>query len=228
MLAAWLILVLLSIATGVVIHLSLRCFSNQAELRAVKRRKRAWLYELRLYADEPALIARAQLSLLKDNLRHMAILLKPLAVLAVPLGLIFFLLAAIHGKRPLPPGEPATLTVRLASPFPSEAPRVEAPAGITVETPPVRIPAASEVSWRIRPAGEISGIVRIHCAGETVEQTVRAGSGPLFQWPWTARGNRIRSVEIGYPEAGWAWLLWFMGTSLATVLVLNRRYGVSL
>ena len=228
MLAAWLILVLLSVAAGVLIHLALRRFSNQAELRAVKRRKKAWLYELRLYVDEPALIARAQLALLRDNLRHIAILGRPLLVLAAPLILVYYALDGLHGRRPLAPGQPATLTVRLASPFPAEAPRLEAPAGIAVETPAVRIPAVNEVSWRIRPLGEMSGSVRIHLADETVEQPVRAGAGPLFQWPWRISGHQIRSVEIAYAEAGWGWIFWFMAISVATVLILNRRYGISL
>lgn len=151
-----------------------------------------------------------------------------LLVLAAPLILVYYALDGLHGRRPLAPGQPATLTVRLASPFPAEAPRLEAPAGIAVETPAVRIPVVNEVSWRIRPLGEMSGSVRIHLADETVEQPVRVGAGPLFQWPWRISGDQIRSVEIAYAEAGWGWIFWFMAISVATVLILNRRYGISL
>jgi hypothetical protein len=224
---AWLVLILVSIATGVLIHLVLRRFSNQAALQEVKRRKKAWMYELRLYVDEPKLIARAQLALFKDNLRHIAILGKPLLVLALPTLLVFVLLDAAYSRRPLTPGDPVTLTVRLASPFPAVPPRLETPEGITVETPPVRIPAENEVSWRIRPAHAVTGTFRIRLADETLEYPIRAGTGSVFQSPWVARGKRIQEVAIPYPEAGWAWLWWFTGISLATVLILNRRFGVS-
>ncbi len=185
------------------------------------------MYELRLYVDEPKLIWQAQRALFLDNLRHMAILGKPLLILAVPMVLLFVVLDAAYGRKPLRPGEAATLTVRVTSPLPSAAPRLEVPEGIAVETPPVRIPAMKEVSWRIRPAHAVSGDIRIQLGAADVTYPIRAGSGTVFRSPWQQGAGVIESVEIPYPDAGWAWIWWFTVVSLATVVVLNFRYGVS-
>jgi hypothetical protein len=77
---------------------------------------------------------------------------------------------------------------------------LEAPAGIVVETPGVRIPRDRAISWRVRPLRASSGNFRLHLENRTVAANL------LLHDP------AIRSIEIRYPRAtilGFSWLVWF-------------------
>ena len=64
--------------------------SNRAALAAAMNRLRAHLMELRLFADEPALVWTAQWDLLKANGVFLWHMLRPLALLALPAGLLMW------------------------------------------------------------------------------------------------------------------------------------------
>src|SRR5947209_14740669 len=127
--------------------------SNQKAIRAAKRKVQAHLYELRLFTDEPALVWQAQKALLWANLRYIGLMLVPAVLLTIPMGILFVHLEAFYGMSPLPVGREAIVTMKLTYPLVASetAPTLEAPAGIIVETPAVRVMGEREVSWRVRP-----------------------------------------------------------------------------
>ena len=141
----------IAIATGLAMLWVFGRFSNAEQAALAKRKIRANLYAFRLYADEPALIFRAQKQLLLWNARYLASMLRPTAVLLVPATLLMFGLDAVYGHRPLSPGEPAIVTAQFsaASDVGSLAPTLEG-RGIAVETPCVRIPTERQFCWRVR------------------------------------------------------------------------------
>ncbi len=241
----------LGVLAGVGMLWVFRRTSNQAAIRQVKRQLQAHLYELRLFADEPALIWRAQAGLLAANARYLGLMLVPALVLTAPMAILFAHLEAFYGLEPLPLGQPALVTVQMnAALDPRLPPRLEAPDGIAVETPAVRDLEARQVSWRIRPLAPVSGYLRVVLPGEAVEKSVAAGSGPRYlssrrvrpalDLIWHPAERRLPAgvidwVEVGYPPAKvhWLgmdlpWLVWLLGFSLLSALVLKRRFGVSL
>ena len=70
------VLVPISVLFGVAVLWVFSRISNQQRIREVKCLIRAHLYELRLVTDEPALVWRAQLALLRDNVRYLALALR--------------------------------------------------------------------------------------------------------------------------------------------------------
>ena len=227
---------------------TVRRFSDQAAISAVKRRLRAHLYELRLFADEPALIWRAQWQLLRFNLRYLRLMLRPALILAAPMILLLVHLDAFYGHAPLPVGRPAVLTVQITGAGGSA--RLEAPAGVAVETPAVRAASARQMSWRLRPLREVSGKLRLVFPHRAVEKQIEAGQkrryvsdrrvsslGDLLFNPGEPRLTEpgIAWIEVRYPPAGvrvgsleFHWLLWFLAVSLAAAWVLKGRLGVAL
>jgi hypothetical protein len=108
----------------------------------------AHVLSFRLFLDEPGLIFRAQLDLLRENLRLLRQIAIPCAVLGAVFALAFSSLDGAFGHGTLPVG---TATVISAS---SEVPL---PHGIVAETPAVRIPRLHQVVWRVHSTREFAG-----------------------------------------------------------------------
>lgn len=225
--------------------------SNQPAIRATKRRLQARLYEFRLFVDEPRLIWQAQAELLRDNLRYIGLMLAPTAILAVPTLLLIDHLNAFYELAPLQPGNSADITVQLKRPIEiHDSPAMlAAPDGFIVETPPIRVVAKQQISWRIRPVRPSSGILRVTALGETATKSISAGRAPqylsrrrgssnldVFWHPAEPRlsSDAIAWIEVDYPDASidllgvkWNWIVWLLIISMATALLLKRVFDVS-
>jgi len=202
-------LIPVSLIYGFAAALALRRFSDREAVRASINRMIAHLYEFRLFIDTPSLIFRAQMDLLRENLRLLRLILLPCAMLAVFFVALFPQLDAWYGHTPLPPGEPSVITAQFDDAV------LEAPAGIAVETPPVHSVHDHEVSWRVRPLGKVSGELRLRHDGHLIVKQIVVGSG------WID-GYTGRGVGIHYPrrtvfEANW--MVWFFLLSGIAALV---------
>ena len=242
-------LALISAASGIGMLWVFQKTSNQVRIKAVKRLVQAHLLELRIYRDEPGVMWRAQKSLLAANLRYMALMLQPALFLAIPFAILLVHLDAFYGRAPLTVGAETIVTMGLRGPA-GNAPDLEAPAGVAVETPGVRAVDLGQVSWRIRPLSQVSGLLRIRMGGDAVEKSIEAGAGPRFVagrkvnslWDavWHPDEARIAVpnvdwVEVRYPEATveWLgirmhWLIWFIVVSMVAALLLKKRFRVTL
>lgn len=218
----------ISIGAGIAMLWAFGRFSDQERITLAKRKLKAYLYAFRLFADEPALILRAQKQLLIWNGRYLALMLRPAAVMLIPSVILLVQLDAVYGRRPLAAGEATIVTAHLDGDLGVLAPSLESK-GVAVETPAVRIPAEHQVCWRVRAIGRRSGSVILRVAGSSVSKTVAIGSG------WHYLGDRPfgRRIEVSYPAAsvnllgfGVHWLVWFVSVSLLTMLAFRRRFGV--
>jgi hypothetical protein len=244
----WAGLTVYSILAGLGMLWVFRRISDQAGLRAVKRKVHAYLLEMRVYADEPAATWRAQKSLLAANLRYMALALRPALWMVVPLGLLLIHLEAFYGRAPLEVGRPALIMAGVRDA--EAAPELHPPAGIEVTAPPVRLLEDRQVCWRISPRRPVSSEVQFEFNGRTIGKSIEAGGGPRF-----VAGRRVSSalaalwnpdeprlplgevqwVEIAYPEARFLvfglrihWLVWFFVISMLSALIFRKRFGVTL
>jgi hypothetical protein len=242
-------LALISAACGVAMLWVFQKTSNQTAIHTAKRRVQAHLLELRIYRDEPGVMWQAQKSLLAANLRYMALMLQPALVMALPFAILLVHLDAFYGRAPLPIGAEAIVTMGVQRPG-ETAPVLEAPPGLAVETPAVRVLDQDQISWRIRPRTPLSGLLRIRIEGGAVEKRIEAGLEPCFvpgrkvSSLWDALWHpdeprittpRIDWVEIRYPGARiqWLgirmhWLVWFIVVSMLAALLLKKRFNVVL
>ena len=215
-----------------------RC-SNVSKLRAAGNRILAHLLELRLFAAEPALVMRAQRDLLTANLQFLRFATVPSLFLLVPFAIVLIGMNALFGCAPLQIGKPAIVTLEYRTLPGIALPRAQltAPAGILVETPPVRIPAVSQISWRVRPVRSVTGEFLIFCDGQRMRKSV--SSNPGLQWLSDTRAGSLglfllhplelplfhsiaKSISVSYPSAlvlHLNWLIWFSVASLAGFLV---------
>jgi len=168
--------------TGMLLFLVFRRFTNIAAVRTLKRKRSAHVLSLYLFGDDPALSLRSLGQIAKANGALLLHALPPLLIAAPLVTAIAVNLNEFFTQTPLADGGAAVLTVRLGSfqaPQPCDA-SVQAPAWLHVDLPPVHIPAASEISWRIRATSPGHGFVEIACNGERVTKEIDARAAPRY------------------------------------------------
>lgn len=241
----------LSIVVGVVMLWVFGLTSDQNAIEKTKKRLQAYLLELRLYGDDPSMIWQSQKSLLTTNLRYMGLMLKPAIYLTVPMVILLFHMDSFYGLKPLRVSEPMVVTVQVSGEIANDtvAPSLTAPAGITVETPAVRVLELGQFSWRIRPTRETSGNLKFSWEGHgSWEKSVASGDRWLYlnhRRVSTSLASLMHPgedllgvagvewVEILYPAATielWGvdlhWLIWFFVISMVSAYLLKGYFKV--
>jgi len=173
---AWAGVAALALVTAVLAMLIFRYTSNQRAIRRIKDLIISHLLEVALYRDDLRVVLRAEGAILRDNLRYLACALVPLACMVIPVGLLLIQGELRYGHRPLEAGERAIVSVKLGPGGGGvDTAAISAPPGVTVETPPLRIPALREVDWRVR--AEKAGVydLRLTNAGSQFSKRIVVG-----------------------------------------------------
>ena len=230
-------------AVGLIVY---KLTSNQPAIRRAKDGIKAQMLAIKLFGDEPGNIFAALLSIFGCSLRMLRYSLVPLAVMIVPFILIVAQLALRYHWRPVRIDEPVVVTAEFSAStdLAREVPVLIAPEGVTVETPPVRVPAESKVYWRVR--GSLAGehALRIRIGDHEEEKTLtvgrgfrsvnaertRAGSWRTLLYPAEPpipAGRAVEAVSIAYPVRDeWvggvgAWIAWLILCSWILAFVLK-------
>lgn len=227
----------LSILLGASIVWTFRRTTDRQAVRAAVNRIQAHLLEFWLFVDEPSLVWKSWRGLIVAIGRLYRLLLAPLLMVSIPMVPLFFFLEEIYGSLPLPVDKPALVTLGMSRPLDeiSPLPGLQAPAGISIESPPVRVWSARQVSWRIRPLRPLSGELQWVVSGKNTTKKIRAGPGFHYHSRRRVRSLRdlirypteeplpagpIEWIEISYPSASVPalgldlhWSLWFIALS---------------
>ena len=247
-------LTLVSSVVGILAVWALGRLSNQEAIRRVRTRISGNVLGLRLFRRDVGVVLGLQRRILRDTLQYMAQLTIPALVVLGPVALVMAQLDLRFAVRPLRPGETALVTVRVRDRAAlNGSVRLEAPAGVAIETPGVRVADRREVTWRVRAldagvhalsvsiagdeavtkqlaAGADWGVVpRTRTGLGAVDQLLHPGEAPI------APDRTVEAIEVGYPPLdlelfGWrfGWLTAFLLTSLASGLAAKGLLGVAL
>lgn len=202
-------LIPVSVIYGLLAALLFRRFSDEPSIRVTTNRMMAHVLEFRLFLDSPTLVWRAQRDLFRENLRLLRLILLPCAILALTFIILFPQLDAMYGHAPLTIGVPSVVTAPL-----DEVAVLQAPAGISVETPAIRDIHDHEVSWRVRPLGRAAGDLQIRSHGRLLTKQIVAGGGLI-------NGFTSQKIRILYPPTailGVNWMIWFFLLSSAAAI----------
>ncbi len=245
----------ISFLTGLAILPVFGKFSDKTKLLLAKRKIRAALYEFRLFGDEPRLVFRAQGQLLLWNARYLGLVLRPAAIVFIPILVLLLQMDILYGHRALRVGESAIVTAQMTKGINLSAASPELRSNtIQVETPPIRIPDEHRVLWRVRAISTGHDSLALQLPRndgkfDAVHKDVQVGSGlrylsqrrvaSLFDWlfdPGERRlpaSGQVRSIDIQYPAAefsifglGMPWIVWFVIVSWTTMFALRKRFGV--
>jgi uncharacterized membrane protein (DUF106 family) len=170
-----------SFLTGFFMLLIFRYTSNQEGIGQVKDRIKAHLFEFRLYKDDFGILLSAQKNILLYTVKYMKHLVKPVLFMILPVAIILIQLEGWFGYIPLKLGESTVVSVKIAREGAELLSNISirAEKGLTVETPPLRIPLEREVAWRVR-ADELGEHKLIfNAAGHTLQKRVIVNDGRL-------------------------------------------------
>ena len=200
-------------------------------LRQTVHRLQAHLLEFWLFVDEPALVWKSWKGLLIANARLYRLLLAPLLILSIPMTPLFFVLDSVYGSAPLAVGNPALVTLGFDRPLErlSSIPQLQAPDGIAVESPAVRVFSQRQVSWRIRPRRPLSGKLQWTLDGHKVEKSVTAGPG--LRLHARRRGRALSELirnpsETPLPAGPVEWIEVVYPSATVKLLGLNAHWSV--
>ena len=180
-LGPWPVMIEVSFLTGLLMLAIFGATSNQDGIRQAKNRIKAHLLELRLYQDSLAQQLKSQGRILAANGRYIVYALKPMLVMIIPVLLILVQLNLWFGSRSLRVGEAALVKLKLAegnSPLGADV-RLEAPPGLDIETPPLRIEDEREIDWRVKARSEGEHALIFHSGGAAFTKTVSVGRRPM-------------------------------------------------
>jgi len=242
-------LAIMSLGTAIAMLLVVRATSNQPALEAVKRRIHAAFFEIRLFNDDLRAIFRAQKEILRYNATYLRLLLVPMVWMVVPLALIIAQLQFRYGYQGLAAGRPVLLTAHLRS---GERARLDAPAGIRVESDSIWFPAAKEMTWRIVPETPGDHIVTLRVGNEAFTKAIHVSNGLAKRSPrrLTAgfvnevlypaepplpAGGPVDAIRVAYLEGdidvfAWKlnWMVVFFVLSIVFAFVLRKPFGVTM
>ncbi|MFQ5706554.1 MAG: hypothetical protein ACE5HO_03845 [bacterium] len=181
-----------SFVTGIVMLFVFKATSDQAGIKKAKNVVKAHFLAIRLYRDDISLMFETMKNIIVSNLLYMKKSLRPMLFLIIPVGLILIQLGSRYEYRPLRVGERTVLTLRLDRTATLEdlsAVEMELPAGLSVETPPVRIEQLQEIDWRIKAEQPGSYEVAFKLAGRSVKKRIDVVDRLISVAPQIARGK---------------------------------------
>ena len=243
-------LLFISILSGVVLLLIYGRVSNQAGLRAVKRKIGACILEAVIYRHDLHVSLRAQGRMFLHGFRYFGFALLPILILMVPCLILLAGLNVRYGALPFKVGDHALVSAVVASGTELRAVRLSQVPGVKV-SPPDRDLQARKISWRVD--FEAAGQPRLDLtlpSGQVTQQLFAGGPAPLISsgsyssWFWTLLfpgGVRLPSslgleaVETQYPEARYNllglelhWVVVFLIVSILAGLVGSKFFDVEI
>lgn len=216
-----------------------RRWSDAEQLRTAANRIVAHLFELELFAEEPAVVLRAQGDLFIANAKLLRQVALPSLVLIVPFSILVITLDAVCSRAPLQPGRPAIVTVQCRVRGATRLPpaKLDVPAGFQIETPPVRVPMSSQISWRIRPLRSVRGDLKVLLGSRSISKSISSAAG--LQWLSDIRAGSlldflihplelpysdtaVQYISVVYPAAtvfNLNWMVWFLAASFVPPVI---------
>ncbi len=247
----WALLVVSSL-TGVLMLWIFGKVSDQATIGVLRDRVRGHLLGIRLFGDDLRTLFRLQWRLLRDNAIYLRYALLPMLIMLLPVLLVMTQLNLFFDKQPLAVGQTAIVKVKVRDAQTlADGVTLDVPAGVVVETPPVRSAAILEVAWRIRADETGAHRMRILADGDPVEKELRVGGGwgatsalrsagllDLLLYPGEApilAASGITAIEVTYDALPLSvfgfeihWLIVFFVVSLAAGFALKGPLGVEI
>jgi hypothetical protein len=243
-------ILVVSLLTAVAMLVVVRTTSDQARLTAVRRSMYACLFEIRLFNDDLSAMMRALREMLRHDLRYLRLSLAPALWLIAPLALLVSQLNFHYSYTGLEIGSPALVKVRVQQL--AEAPILEAPPGIRIETPGVGIPSLGETVWRIAAERPGDYELQVHVGAASFTKTVRVSGAIVRRSPLRVEnrlldqllypaepplpaGAPVQSIAVTYPRRGVSvlgrethWMIVFFVLSMMFAIGLKRRFNVVL
>jgi hypothetical protein len=246
------IVVGISLVTGLVMVVVFRHTSDQKAIHVAKDRIKAHLLALRLFQDQIPVVLRSYGRIVLATGHYLRLAFHPLLFVIVPLIFLIVQLDRYFGWMPVEAGHAFLVKVRMDNPNALNEASLQLPDGLSTTTPAVHVPSASEVVWRVLAEKSGEYTVNVQAADQTFSKRVVVGAGLTRLSPVRLRGkfwerifvsgeralpenNPIQSIDVHYPArniafAGleWNWIWLFFVLSLAAGFLFKSILGIEI
>lgn len=244
-------LIVISVIAGVVLLYVFKLTSNQDAIAAVKDRIKGGFLEIKLFQDDPGIVAGAFGRILWSNFVYLRYSMVPVLFMLVPVVLILVQCDMRYGVRPLKADESAVFIVHLNKGAEASLDniRLEVPDGLEIVVDAVRIATELEASWKVKvlkegnydlkvkvDETELSFPVKALPTRGPVSKIAAAGFVDLVENPGLAplaNGQPVAKMELKYPGAEFNilgknihWLIVFLVVSLIFGYSVKGVFGV--
>jgi hypothetical protein len=247
-----LIVVGISLATGLLMVVVFRYTSDQKAIHVAKDRLKAHLLALKLFQDQIPVVLLSYGRIVLATGHYLRLAIKPLLFVIVPFTFLIVQLDRYLGSMPLQAGHTFLVKVQMDNPDRLNEASLRLPDGLATTAPAVHVPSESGVDWRVvaEKAGEY--VVNVQVSDQTLSKRVVVGSGLSRVSPSRLRGKfwerlfvsgepalpentPIEAIDVQYPArniafAGfeWNWILLFFVLSLAAGFLFKSILGIEI
>ncbi len=174
----WVGVLVLGVAFGVLALIAMKYTTNPKRVSHYKDRYQGHILAIKLFRDSFSVVISSLGRTLAWVGAYLTEQFKPMLVMLIPFMLLFAQMQMRLGYRPLDVGAPVLLTVDLAPGQSVEAMALslQMPEGLESRTKMVREPGENRVVMSIAAKSAGAHVLKLTCAGETVEKTIHAGA----------------------------------------------------
>lgn len=250
--APLLFVVVISIVVGLLLVVIFRYTSNQKAIGRAKDQLKAHLLAVRLFQDQLPVVLRAYGQILLGTGSYLRLSFAPLLIIIVPLTLLIIQLDRYLGSMPIQPGQAFLVSAQVDHSDTLDQLQLQMPSELEATAPPVHIPSAKEVVWRIVAKKEGSYEVGIAGAGPPVSKKIVVSSalarlsstrlrGAFWERLWSSAetplpgDSAVKSISVTYlPRsigvAGYEenWIVLFFIVSLISGFIFKSVLGIQI
>jgi hypothetical protein len=247
-----LIVVLVSLLTGLLMVVIFRYTSDQKAIRLAKDKLKAHLLAVRLFQDQLPVVLRSYVRILGGTGTYLRLAFRPLLFVIVPLTLLIVQLDHYLGYFPFRSGEAFLITARTTRAIPLEEVSLQMPSELITTAPAVRVPPQNEVVWRV--VAQKDGVydIGIGISGQTFSKKVVVSPSlsrlsPIrlrdHFWqrfffsaePSFAKDSPVESITVNYQDRSlrfawldWSWIWLFFVLSLVAGFLFKTVLGIEI
>ncbi len=249
---ALLVLLVLSILTGLVMIVLFGYLSDQKAVRVAKDQLRAQLLAVRLFQDQPQVVLRAYGRILTGTGRYLRVSFKPLAVIILPMIALLVYGDRYLGSLPFQTNQPILLKAQLAKTGGLDNVALRLPPGLSESAPAVHIADNNEVDWRLVASADGDYTVNVLVEGQELGKQVVVSDylehlsecrmrGHLWRRlldcaePALPAHASLRLLAVNYPSRDfdlgpWTtnWLVIFFVVSLVAAVLFKFILGIEI
>ena len=250
LLPAWLGLFLVSTIAGVVLLFIYGKVSNQAKIKAVKKKIYSSLLESILFRKDVRLCLWAQAKMFVAGGRYFSLAIFPVIILALPCIILLGALNIQYGSKALSVNKSAVVKVELDDAAALYDLSLSGPSGVEI-TPPVRVTENNQVFWRIdiKEPGNKDLELQLGKNSQAFKQTIKVGDSQqavISNWRSTwydkllypaapAAFEKLKSVSVAYADQYYSlgvfevhWLIFFLIFSMLSGIIASRFIGIEI
>ena len=246
------IVVLVSVVTGLIMVVVFRYTSDQKAIRSAKDKLKAHLLAVRLFQDQLPVVLRSYGRILRGTVTYLRLAFRPLLFVIIPITVLIVQLDHYLGLVPFRAGESFLITAQVSHTNILDEVSLRLTGGLATTAPAVHVPANNQVVWRVVAEKDGRYDIDIGVSGQTFSKNIAVSSGVERLSPVRMRGRPwerfLVSAETALPESSplesiavsysgrsihfawldWNWIWLFFVLSLVAGFLFKEILGIEI